>query len=163
MNAMMSSATTASPAYSQVSVFRSRAIGTDVSEGRQNQTGDESNLLEQSQRETYNLQSLKEGWNGYDALPPSAATIARAMSWLLSSYRECKDARVHWYKPNVTASAEGEVVFEWWASDRSLIVYVEDDAATFQQSQERGGRTEHTHGAADLGESQAALLRWFGE
>jgi len=163
MSAMMSSATTASPAYSQISVFRSRAIGTDVSDGRQNQARDESNLLAQAQQETYNLQSLEEGWNGYDALPPSATTVARAMSWLLSSYRECKDARVRWYKPNVTASAEGEVVFEWWGGDRSLIVYIEEEAASFHKSLDGKGPTQHTHGEALLGESQAELLRWFGE
>jgi len=98
-----------------------------------------------------------------DPLPPPAAAVEYALRWLDSSFRACKAAGVRWYKPNVTASAEGEVVFEWWAPDRSLLIYVEADSATFHQALEGDGPTQHTHGAAPLGECQADLMRWFGE
>ena len=156
MSVMMSSATTLPPGYYQAFAPQSRAMAADAAL-------QEERSLDEARQQTYDLQFLTEGWNGYDALPPSARSVDYAMRWLVSSYAECKDARVRWYKPNITASAEGEVVFEWWASNRSLIVYIEGDGATFHQSLDGDGPTEHTYGEALLGESQAELLRWFGE
>ena len=162
MSAMMSSATHLPPAYYQRFASESRAVTVDVP-GEMEQS-EEEKLLAEARQQTYDLQSLTAGWNGYDALPPSAPSIRQAMHWVVRSYAECKDAGVAWFKPNITASAEGEVVFEWWAGDRSLIVYIEETAATFHKSLDRdGGPTEHTYGEAPLGESQAELLRWFGE
>ena len=119
--------------------------------------------LDQARQQTYDLQFLKPGWNGYDALPPSARSVDHAMRWLVSSYAECKDADITWYQPNVTASAEGEVVFEWWAENRSLLIYVEGASVTFHKSLRSDGPTVHEHGDAPLGEGQMELLRWFGE
>lgn len=119
--------------------------------------------LDEARQQISDLAHLQKGWNGYDAMPPSSDAIYRAMHWLNRSYAECKDARVRWYKPNVSASAEGEVVFEWWDKNRSLIVYVDAEEETFHKSQNGDGSTEHTHGDATLGEQQAELLRWFAE
>lgn len=122
----------------------------------------------EARQQTYELQFLIPGWNGYGALKPSASSVDHAMRWLVSSYSECKDAGVRWYKPNVTASAEGEVVFEWWANDRSLIIYIEESDASFHKSQTLACPpeqpvTDHTHGSAPLGKEQTELLRWFGQ
>jgi hypothetical protein len=163
---MTSTATTIPTAYYQsFDSSQSRAVATDIRPLQKpivTENGDEK-ALTIAQQQTYDLQYLAVGWNGYDALPPSATSVDHAMRWLVSSYAECKDAGIVWHKPNVTASAESEVVFEWWAEDRSLIVYIEEETASFQQSHTYAGQTEHTHGEADLGTSQAELLRWFGE
>jgi len=165
MSALMSSATTLPPGFYQSFASLSRAMAADASPPDEKETAAraEEQTLEEARQQTYDLQSLTEGWNGYDALPPSAVSVDHAMRWLLSSYQECKDAGVRWYKPNVTASAEGEVVFWWVAEDRSLSVYISEEGATFHQSLDGVGPTQHTHGEVPLGRNQTELLRWFGE
>jgi len=163
MSVTMSAATSLPPAYYQDFVSQSRTIAAHSSNPPVAEPSEEEKLLAQARQQTYDLQDLEEGWNGYDALPPSGQSIRQAMHWLIRSYAECKDASVRWYKPNVTASAEGEVVFEWRASDCSLVVYVEGDAVTFHKSRDLAGKTEHQHGDAPLGADQANLLRWFGK
>ena len=125
--------------------------------------GKDETLLAEARQQTYDLQFLAPGWNGYDAVPPTASAVDQAMRWLVSSYAECKDAHVHWYKPNVTASSEGEVVFWWVAQDRSLSVYIDEEGASFHKSFSGDGPTQHVHGEAPLGKGQADLMRWFGE
>jgi hypothetical protein len=165
MSTLMSSATTLPPSYYQSFAPSSRAMAADASPPDEKETAAraEEQILEEARQQTYDLQSLAAGWNGYDALPPAAPSIRQAMHWLVRSYAECKDAGVRWYKPNVTASAEGEVVFEWRASDRSLIIYVEGDGVTFHKSWDVAAKTQHQHGDAPFGAAQAKLLRWFGE
>jgi hypothetical protein len=119
--------------------------------------------LSESLRQVSALQNLRAGWNGSDALPPAAESVRHARLWLEAQWQQCQSAGVHWCAPNVTASAEGEVVFEWWAGNRSLIVYVEGDAAEFHQSLDGDGPTRHTHGEAPLGEAQVDLMRWLSE
>jgi hypothetical protein len=154
-----SAATTVTAAYYQSFESETRTM-TPPPAGK---VTPEDQALDEARQQTYDLQFLSAGWNGYDALPPSKDAVDLALRWLVSSYAECKDAQVHWYKPNVSASAEGEVVFEWWDKNRSLIVYIDAEEATFHKSQNGDGPTEHIHGDASLGGQQAELLRWFGE
>ena len=125
--------------------------------------GKDETLLAEARQQTYDLQFLAPGWNGYDAVPPTASAVDQAMRWLVSSYAECKDAHVHWYKPNVIASAEGEVVFEWWAENRFLSAYIDTESASFHKSFWDGNVTHHEHGEVEMGAKQADLLYWFGE
>lgn len=119
--------------------------------------------LSEALRQVSALESLPAGWNGYDSLPPAAESVRHARLWLEAQWQQCRSEGVRWYAPNVTADAEGEIVFEWWAGDRSLIVYVEGDSAEFHQSLDGAGPTRHTHGEAPLGETQVDLMRWFSE
>jgi hypothetical protein len=157
-----SAATTVTAAYYQSFESETRLMTPPPNEQHLIAQLDEKSLAE-ARQQTSNLILLEEGWNGYNALPLSAASINRAMHWLDKSYAECKDADVRWYKPNVSASAEGEVAFEWWASDRSLIVYIDEAEMTFHKSLDGEGPTQHTHGDAPMGKQQAELMRWFGE
>jgi len=164
MIVLTSAATTVPSGYYQSFASQTRTMAADVSSlDKNNIIARTKQQLDEARQQTYNLKFLQAGWNGYDALPPSENSVDFAMRWLVSSYAECKDAGSEWHKPNISASAEGEVVFEWWTSNRSLLVYVEDDSVTYHKSLDERGATEHTHGEAPLGESQAELLRWFGE
>lgn len=165
MIALTSAATTVPSGYYQSFASQTRTMASDVSSPGQAQTAApaEEQSLDEARQQTYDLKFLQAGWNGCDAQPPSETSIDQALRWLVSSYTECKDAGIRWHKPNISASAEGEVVFEWWSSNRSLLVYVEDDSVTYHKSLSNSGRTEHMHGDAPLGKSQAELLRWFGE
>lgn len=165
MSAMTSAATTVDRAYYQSFESQTRAVSGHTFPPDEQEIlarADERSLAE-TRQQTRALRLLQEGWNGYDGLPPSPASVDHALHWLDKSYAECKDAHVRWYKPNVSASAEGEVVFWWWADDRTLSVYVEEDAATFHTSLDGDGPTQHTHGEAPVGKGQADLMRWFGE
>lgn len=165
INMMMnttSAATTLTPAYYRSFESETRMMTPPPDEHELLARADLKALSEVRQQVS-DLAQLQQGWNGYDALPPTSAAIYQAMHWLNRSYAECKDAHVRWYKPNVSPSAEGEVVFEWWSNDRSLIVYIDAEGAAFHKSQNGDGPTEHAHGYALLGEQQADLLRWFGE
>lgn len=165
MIVLTSAATTVSPSYYQSFASQTRTMASDVSSLGQAQAAApaEEQSLDEARQQTYDLRFLLHGWNGYDAQAPSETSVDQALRWLVSSYTECKDAGIRWHKPNISASAEGEVVFEWWTSNRSLLVYVEDNSVTYHKSLSDNGRTEHTHGDAPLGKSQAELLRWFDE
>ncbi|HYT40828.1 MAG TPA: hypothetical protein VEP90_00650, partial [Methylomirabilota bacterium] len=63
--------------------------------------------------EIYDLLTWPEGWNGYDACAPKYGAVQYANHWIELFYLEIIDLRLDWLEPNVTASAEGEVVFEW--------------------------------------------------
>jgi len=125
--------------------------------------------IEEVRSQTISLQFLLRGWNGYDALPASKGSVARALRWIDSSYEACRRAGVTWYRPNVDASAEGEVVFWWVAEDRTLSIYVNENEVAFHQSM--GGVdlitetpiTKHLHGDAPIGKNQVELMKWFGE
>lgn len=165
MIALTSAATTVPSGYYQSFASQTRLMAVDILSPNQVQTAAraEKQSLDEARQQIYDLRFLLHGWNGYDAQAPSETSVDQALRWLVSSYAECKDAGIGWHKPNISASAEGEVVFEWWASNRSLLVYVEDDSITYHKSLSNIGRTEHMHGDTPLGKSQAELLRWFGE
>lgn len=78
--------------------------------------------------ELEDLRQLKEGWNGYDALPPNPKAIDAAIDWLGTWYGALDrdpDPNIHpWEKPHATGSAEGEVVLEWWRGTKNLVVYI---------------------------------------
>lgn len=129
--------------------------------------------LSESLGQVYALRSLPTGWNGSDALPPSPASVKHARLWLGAQWRQCQTEGVPWYAPNVTADAEGNVVFEWWAEDRTLsLTFIEDAeegskdrAAEYLKFGRRAGPLAglREQGAADTAEEAAALMRWFGE
>jgi len=76
--------------------------------------------LAQTRQQVFDLQYLPEGWNGYDAAAPSAASVRLALHWLVSCYAACQDAGVRWHAPVVTATADGDVVLIWRTGDFTL-------------------------------------------
>ena len=94
------------------------------------------------------LADLQYNWNSYGALPPTLDAIRHAIRWLNQFFSLCQETHILWCKPNVSASAEGEVVFEWWDKCRTLSVYIDADEATFHKSQYSDGQTVHAHGNA---------------
>ena len=138
------------------------------------QTGEasEQSALSESLRQVSDLQSLRAGWNGSDALPPAAESVRHARLWLKAQWEQCRSEGIRWYAPNVAATAEGEVVFEWWAEDWTLSVsFVEDTddvpasrAAEYLKFGRRGGPLAglREQGAASSSEEAAALMQWFG-
>jgi hypothetical protein len=81
--------------------------------------------------EIYDLLTWPEGWNGYDACAPQYEAIQYADHWIELFYLEIIDLRLDWLEPNVTASAEGEVVFEWRHGVNRLTVYIGNQNAEY--------------------------------
>src|SRR5687768_3772442 len=77
------------------------------------------------------LRRRREGWNGYDALPPDPDAITYSEAWLRELYREVRAMGASWLPPHVTSSAEGEVVFEWWNGPKKLTVYSSGNEAAY--------------------------------
>ena len=125
--------------------------------------------LASARQQIFDLQYMLDGWDGYDALAPTASTVDRALRWLVSSYTECRDEGVNWTVPRVTATAEGEVALKWYASDWSLSVYVlsEPEGGGYVESHKHRPAGENGSGASDIGEdanspaAQIALMRWL--
>lgn len=133
--------------------------------------GTEQTAVSESLRQVYALRSLPLGWNGGDSLPPAAESVRYARHWLEAQWQQCQAEGVRWYAPNVTADAEGSVVFEWWAEDRTLSLYFVENA-----EESGGGRTAEylkfgrrdgslaglrEQDTAETPEAATALMRWF--
>lgn len=126
--------------------------------------------LFQSLHQVYALRSLSATGN---ALPTSPASVSQARQWLESQWQQCRLEGIRWYAPNVTTDAEGNVVFEWWAEDRTLSVYFVEaavDGSTNRMAEYlKFGRRDgplaglSEQGASETAEEAAALMRWFGE
>lgn len=111
------------------------------------------------------LTGLRKGWNGYDALPPSAESVERARRWLQAQWEQCQTQDLPWHPPNVTADAEEHAVLEWWAADRTLTVYFDGESAEYLKFGRQGGPLAglREHGVADTTAAGADLMRWFSE
>ena len=79
-----------------------------------------ASVLERLER----MRGLPEGWNGYDALPPDARAITRAGEWVQELYAEIRQWDLPWVDPLVSASADGDPVFEWWHGKKKITVYL---------------------------------------
>jgi len=81
----------------------------------------------------HNLLSWGPNWNSYDALAPDPDAVAHAKSWIVNLFRLVENLGMLWIKPNVTASPEGEVVFEWRHGVKKLTIYIGDQSADYVQ------------------------------
>ena len=66
------------------------------------------------------LQHLPENWDGHGSVQPNPLAIANALGWLEEIYFQIFEAKFEWCAPHITASENGEVVFEWWRGDHEL-------------------------------------------
>ncbi|RUR71288.1 hypothetical protein EJP67_30010 [Variovorax guangxiensis] len=79
-------------------------------------------LTLKSQQKLALLRNLEEDWDGNGSAKPIAEAIANAEARLPELYRV--SARVGiWREPQVSASEDGEVIFEWWSDERKVTLY----------------------------------------
>jgi len=76
-------------------------------------------------------------------------------------FLEVVDLGQKWMKPNVTASADGEVVFEWWNGTKKLTIYIRDQSAEYVKVWGADIDTEMSDGNADLSSIRQSLWRWL--
>ncbi len=111
--------------------------------------------------EIYDLSTWPEGWNGYGALAPKHEAIQYASHWIELFYREIVDLRLDWLKPNVTASAEGEVVFEWRHGVKTLTIYIGNQSIEYVKAWGADINTEMEDGLANSPIVCRALWKWL--
>ncbi len=88
------------------------------------------------------LSDYPEGWDGGDSAAPSELAIGNARQFLQEAFRsairatEQRSASSEWRRPHISASEDGQIVFEWWNGDRKLTLYFGDepDSASFIRS-----------------------------
>ncbi len=101
------------------------------------------------------------GWNGYDACAPKYEAVQYADHWVELFYQEVRDLGWGWIEPNMTASAEGEVVFEWRHSTKALTIYIGNEIAEYVKDWGADMNTEMEDGYANSPSIRLALWKWL--
>jgi hypothetical protein len=107
------------------------------------------------------LSTWPEGWNTYDALAPKQEAIQYASHWVELFYREIMDSCLDWLKPNVTASAEGEVVLEWRRGVKTLTFYIGNQSTEYLKAWGADINTEMEDGLSNSPVVRKALWKWL--
>jgi hypothetical protein len=70
-------------------------------------------------------------WNGRNFDAPHAGAITNARMQVDVFRRVSKITGLRWCEPHVTASPDGEPVFEWWYGARKLTIYFQERSADY--------------------------------
>ena len=111
--------------------------------------------------EIYNLLTWGKGWNGYDACAPKYEAIQYADHWIELFYQEVIGSGQIWIEPNVTASAEGEVVFEWRQGEKNLTVYIGNEIVAYVKDWGADIDTEMEDGYINSPSIRRSLWKWL--
>jgi hypothetical protein len=83
-----------------------------------------------SKRQVERLAKLEANWDGFGSEKPSRDAISLALrtlpEWIVSAERAGG-----WSLPHVAANEDGEVLFEWWRSDKKLTLFVRPDGIDY--------------------------------
>lgn len=79
------------------------------------------------------MAALPEDWDGHCSARPNEHAVERARQLLEDVFRESTVA-VGWQSPYISASEDGEIVFEWWNGVRKLTIYVGVEESTYLKS-----------------------------
>lgn len=109
----------------------------------------------------HSLLALPDGWNGYDACAPQFEAVEYACRWISFFYKEVVSSGQKWLSPNVTASDEGEVVFEWWQGSKKLTVYVSNQSAEYLKVWGPDINANMEDGKADSSNTPGLLWKWL--
>ena len=117
--------------------------------------------LEKVEASIRGLRTWEGNWNGYGAPTPDEEAVEHAVGWVRALYTDTSDQGLPWLEPNVTASADGEVVVEWWHGGKKLTVYVGDGSTEYVQVWGVDVDQEMAEGTADTRDARRRLWRWL--
>lgn len=109
----------------------------------------------------HKLLSWGPNWNGYDVLAPNPDAVTHAENWIVSLFQTIEDLDLTWIKPSVTASPEGEVVFEWRHEKKKLTIYVGDQSVDYVQVLGTDIDAKITDGDIESLEDSQLLWMWL--
>lgn len=109
------------------------------------------------------LQYLPKNWDGHGSAQPNPLAITNALGWLEEIYSQIFEAKLEWCAPQITASEDGEVVFEWWRGDHELTLYFgADQQAEFIKVWGTHIKNEMADGQLAEPDGILALWKWLG-
>ena len=155
---------TASNNLSQVAVQVLRLfcdIGLERASHREDDDERTALVILPTLHDVYELQSWSDGWNGYDAYASTHETVQYAEHWISLFYHEVINSGQHWLEPNVTASAEGEVLFEWRRDTKALTLYIGNQSAGYVKDWGLDINTEMEDGQANSPNIRRELWNWL--
>jgi hypothetical protein len=79
------------------------------------------------------LASLRTNWDGHGSIRPNGYSVDRARQILEDAFQNASTT-IGWQSPYISASEDGEIVFEWWNGARKLTMYVGPNVTTFIRS-----------------------------
>lgn len=120
-----------------------------------------SEIILPTLKSIYHLLALPDGWDGYEGCAPSYNAVEYANHWIILLYKEVLETKQKWLSPNVTASYEGEVVFEWWQSNKKLTMYVGNQSAEYVKVWGPNINTMMEDGEADTPALRLSLWQWL--
>ncbi|WP_394782176.1 hypothetical protein [Undibacterium sp.] len=72
--------------------------------------------------------AFEANWDGQGSKKPDALAVARAKILIEDVYNQVESLSYStgdiWFSPHISASGEGEIVFEWWKDEFKLTIYV---------------------------------------
>lgn len=109
------------------------------------------------------LLTWEANWNGYGAPAPDPQAVEQAVGWISALYTDISDLGLPWLDPNVTTSADGEIVFEWWHAGTKLTVYVGAGSVEYVQVSGVDADRDMAEGNANGRDARRRLWRWLVE
>jgi len=109
----------------------------------------------------HELLTWSEGWNSYGACAPKHEAVINAANWIFQLFLEVLDLDENWISPNVTASADGEVVFGWRHDSKRLTIYIGEKTAEYVQAWGPDINKDMDDGDADLTSTRQLLWKWL--
>ena len=122
-----------------------------------------NNALTVTITELQNLLTWPENWNSYDALAPKPVVVALAVTWITAFYHHIMPLKLQWIAPNVTASANGEVVLEWRYTQRELTIYIGEQDIDYLQVWSNDVKAKMTDGDIKTINDAQQLWQWLLE
>ena len=119
--------------------------------------------LKDSFREIFALLDLPANWDGEGAVPPTAVAVGHAIEWLAGLYESLARKGGAWLAPLISDSADGGVMFEWWANKRKITVYIWDRHAEYIQVWGPNIRDQMHEGPAEPIENFMPVWSWLTE
>lgn len=118
-------------------------------------------IIEDTLTDLYKLLTWNDGWNGYDARAPQYEAVTYAANWIVQLFLEVMELDRSWIEPNVTASAEGEVVFGWRLGTKRLTMYVGDHSTEYMKVWGPDVNDNMDDGNADITTIRKSLWEWL--
>ena len=79
------------------------------------------------------IAALPDDWDGHSSVRPHPTSVENGRQFLEEAYRQTI-LTAGWQSPHISASEDGELVFEWWSGNRKLTAYVGPQEATYIKS-----------------------------
>lgn len=121
----------------------------------------DNNALSATIAELQDLLTWPDGWNSYDALAPNSDAVAHAITWITAFYHHITSIQQQWIAPNVTASADGAVVFGWRHAQRSLEICIDEQDIYYLQAWGRSVNAKLIDGSIHAIDDMQQLWQWL--